>query len=311
VVALGDAAVATVAGCELAAADERTFVVLASSARAVVEGLCGPGGPVMSCPGRTFAVELDQPAHDGLSGAQRPYCFAAAPYYYRGGPDGASSRADAALRVVASAELARALRAALDQAHRQGSGRLTVQVLVVASAYRMTGSGGVAPLVALVEDLLRGYAGQADHVVDVLVATASVNVAGDRARAQARQGRTGAVAELGLATSRPAVAGPRACRALGELVGHVYELGAPVGSGRLADEAEASRAIELAVRVLLDGPLAAEREAARPHSRDVTWRDAGTRALFAGLGALEVAYDAGTARRALAGRLLATLSGPL
>ena len=139
---------------------------------------------------------------------------------------------DAALRVASSGELARALRAALDQAHaRQGTGRLSVQVLVVATAYRMTGSGGVVPLVALVEDLLGDYAGQADHVVDVLVATASLNLAGDRARTAALQARTGAVAELGLATSCPAVAGPGAHGPLGELVGHVYDLGAPVGLG--------------------------------------------------------------------------------
>ena len=85
----------------------------------------------------------------------------------------------------------------------------------------------------------------------------------------------------------------------------------PWGSGRLGDEAEASRALALALQVALYGELAAEREAARPHSRDVTWRDDGTRALFAGLGVFEVAHDAMIARRALAGRLLATMTGPV
>jgi hypothetical protein len=310
VVALGDSAVGTLERCRLAG--ERIFVVFASSARSTIEALQGPGGPVGTFPGRAFAVELDQPGHGGLSPTQRAYCFTDAPHYYKGGADGASTRADAALRVAASVPLERALRAALDQAHanRQGTEHLSVRVLVVATAYRMTGSGGVVPLVALVEDVLGDYEGQADHVVDVLLATGSVNLADERSRRAARQGRTSAVAELGLATEHPEVAGPRAPRPMGELVGHVYELGAPVGSGRLGDEAEAGRALALALRTLLFGEVAAEREAARPHSRDVTWQPDGTRALFAGMGALEVAYDAATARAALAGRLLGTMPLP-
>ena len=319
VIAVGDGAVEALAGSEALMGGVASSIVLASSSREVAQRLSHIAA---AHPERVRVVELEAPAGTGakwdeaaaLAPAQRALRFDDAGRY-TGGAAGASSRADAFMRLLCSARFDKALESASNRAHAnpQHAERLTVIYVVVASAYRMTGSGALGLLLAKLEEHLLTYEGQADHSVDMVLATRSVNLEGT-ARHLAVQGRRAALAEVELVLrGRLDIVGAEVLwpgRVSLPHLHHVYEVGAPVGAGMLENPEEASRALRLAVEAVVVGGTASEVEAERPHSHQAAHRPDGARAAFGGLGALEVAYDQPTARRALTEHMLAGLVPP-
>ncbi|HEY1916152.1 MAG TPA: hypothetical protein VGH27_11325 [Streptosporangiaceae bacterium] len=314
VLVLGDTSIDVFMSAAILETNDNVCAVLASTERETIVRLDQPGGFRSRFPQRVFTVDLKPaPAEPAVARPELEPWLTARPNHQRqrGGPDGALDRADATTRLWLSEEFRAALTAALIWAHaRPASGNhLAVGVTCFAVAGRMTGSGTVVAALDLLEQTLVDFQGQADECwIDLLIGTASIHQHATREFDDARRGSAALVAELGVALDDPATAGPSG--RFGRHLGQILVLGPPQGGGSLRDVAEANASLALALSAIVSGDSQRQREALRPGVTRVV-NDRGANAVFAGIGALEVTFDAALAAPWAAARLLADMPMPV
>jgi hypothetical protein len=249
-----------------------------------------------------------------LTADERRFRFDDPARYRTDSTDGAASRPGAAMRGICSRDLPAAFTTAFTQvavppADADG---LQVHVVVIATAYRMTGSAALPPLLGHLYRWSRDIRRVAQMRVDLIIGAPSV-IMREPAKSQGQQARLGVYGEIAVAEALQIEVGPALYVGQG-MIAHIIEVGLPGHrNGMLRDDVQARRAYALAVRCFLLGATAREFRARFPHSTlAVTQRraESGELMRFSGLGAMEVVLEPAAAREFLQAHLLATAPTP-
>ena len=250
---------------------------------------------------------------------QEPFLYDDLGRYAAGNDAGAVSIADGAARVFFTS----AVRQALDRAMTREMTRpllhgeeANTRVTVLASAFRCTGCGATPPILAEIVAAAQRVLGRAQVEIDVIIATQSVEHAGEDGR-KAAVGRRALLSTLELAEGAGMAVGPALSLPPGRL-GVIFEVGAPgLNRGMLPDDQQARQALALILELYALGPVSVLVDSRRMHTmedylpqRTSTGADVGRRRRFAGLGALEVLWTPAAGRDYLAAHLLAGLPPP-